>query len=316
MAAKYHDPLYIFMIIFVLFMFLFTLFINGLAGAGEVEAIPWFTGTTGGTSDNYDTNINPAGFTFIIWGVIYVWQLVWIVYAHVIICVKSDHGAPIYADPPIISPVLLSVYSLNLCVNITWLFLFDREELVWALVVISTIAITLFICIGHLCWMTSLYRYQLTGPRGRKYLFFTRLFLLNGLGVYATWTTVATMINLSIVLVYFQGQDQDTSCTISLCILAAIAVGYFLLEVTSLEKHLRWFFAPWPVLIWALCGVIVNNWDKEDRNSIISVCLVCLAAVFLVIKVVVTTVRARQRERDEYDTKEGIDNMAMTQPKA
>lgn len=121
----------------------------------------WFTQTTEAVSDKYYTKITPSGLTFIIWFVIYVWQLAWIVFAHVIICIKSDDGSPLYVDPPIISPLFLSVYALNLCLNITWLFLWDREEMIWAMVVIVTIPLTLYFCIFHNCWMVSKYRPQL-----------------------------------------------------------------------------------------------------------------------------------------------------------
>lgn len=40
--------------------------------------------------------------------------------------------------------------------------------------------------------------------------------------IYTAWTTVATLINLTIVLIYNVEMDEATAATISYCILAAV----------------------------------------------------------------------------------------------
>ncbi|KFU96909.1 hypothetical protein N339_10004, partial [Pterocles gutturalis] len=40
----------------------------------------------GKISAKYDTDFTPAGWTFLIWNVIYVWQLAWLLYALSGIC--------------------------------------------------------------------------------------------------------------------------------------------------------------------------------------------------------------------------------------
>lgn len=40
--------------------------------------------------------------------------------------------------------------------------------------------------------------------------------------IYTTWTTIATLINLTIVMIYDVEMDRTTAATISYCILAAV----------------------------------------------------------------------------------------------
>lgn len=47
----------------------------------------------------------------------------------------------------------------------------------------------------------------------------------NGLAVYATWTSIASLINFSVVL-HLWGVDKSTAATASLCILFAEVVAW------------------------------------------------------------------------------------------
>lgn len=46
----------------------------------------------------------------------------------------------------------------------------------------------------------------------------------NGVAIYATWTTVATMVNLDIVLIYDTNMSQTEGSTISLSILTGVLI--------------------------------------------------------------------------------------------
>lgn len=59
----------------------------------------------------------------------------------------------------------------------------------------------------------------------------------NGIMIYTTWTTIATLINLTIVLIYNVDMDPATAATISYCILAAVLLVWSVISVNTLQYH-------------------------------------------------------------------------------
>ncbi len=101
-----------------------------------------FESSVGDLSDMYDTDITPAGFTFSIWSIIYMWLLVCYIFCtlttdcieklilvkheHMIltvvitICLTNSYGAKLYVSPEVVTPTYLILTVLNLCFNISW----------------------------------------------------------------------------------------------------------------------------------------------------------------------------------------------------
>ena len=69
-----------------------------------------------------------------------------------------------------------------------------------------------------------------------KEVWFIRMFVLNAFGIYATWVTVATLINLGVVLTYKIGFDNELSSTISLAILAFLTVIWTFMDLLVTDK--------------------------------------------------------------------------------
>ena len=86
-----HSPLNITLILMTVATFILTAIFNALAGSGAgVGSI--FESTVGNISDKYDLYITPAGFTFSIWSVIYLWIALMLLFFIISIFVKTDFG--------------------------------------------------------------------------------------------------------------------------------------------------------------------------------------------------------------------------------
>ena len=86
-----HSPLNITLILMTVATFVLTAIFNALAGSGAgVGSI--FESTVGNISDKYDLYITPAGFTFSIWSVIYLWIALMLLFFIISIFVKTDFG--------------------------------------------------------------------------------------------------------------------------------------------------------------------------------------------------------------------------------
>ena len=235
--------------------------------------------TTGGASNKYYIEITPAGWAFSIWGLIYAWQGAWIIYSLTFLCRKGT--------PELISPVLLVVYAFSSFANIGWLIVWSRELIQAASILLFAIAFFLY---GTLAISYTTMNIEARAVSKRDFILIQAL-VNNGLALYTTWSTIASLLNLTMALTYVHGVPQDVASTIALVILAVEVIVWFSLENTILDKYVRYTLTIYPVVIWALSASINKNWDPYKRNSIISVILLAMACTLLAVRVAIVAWR-------------------------
>jgi hypothetical protein len=69
--------------------------------------------------------------------------------------------------------------------------------------------------------------------------------VMNGQGLYTTWTIVASLLNLGHCLRYVSLVDMKDASNVSLSLLLVILVTYFLLENTLWDKYIRFVLTPY-----------------------------------------------------------------------
>lgn len=251
-----------------------------------------YKNSTGDISDVFNLQITPAGWTFSIWGFIYAWQALWLVYGLTSICRKTRGGHYIYTLP-VMPPVIYAVYIINNLSNIAWLFVWDRQEIIASLVVIAMTPLTLYVCLYFS--FTRLYRNLglLTKEYATKDIWLIRFLVQNGLAMYAAWTTVATLLNVAMVMIYKGGVANDLACTIILGVLSFVILLWFVLDNFAFDKYTRYTFTPNIVFVVALAGATSKNFnvDTMERNSIFLVSMLSTAAVLLLLKLLIMVYR-------------------------
>lgn len=281
----------VFLIIMTLIVYIVMVTFNALAGAVG-QKIGLFENTTGEISDVFALQITPAGWTFSIWGIIYAWQALLLLYLQTTICRKTKSGAYIY-ELPVFPPVFFVLYMINNIANVAWLFVWDSQEIVWSLVVIAITPITLYVALFFS--YNRLYNNlgRLNKENAVKDIWLIRFLVQNGMSLYATWVTIATLLNVAMVMTYKGGIANEDSCTAVLGILTAFIITYVVLENTIWDKYIRYTFTPYITLTMALGGVVSKNFDLNvrERNSIFSLILFIIAAILLVAKLIIMIVR-------------------------
>lgn len=242
--------------------------------------------TTGEVSNRFYIEITPAGWAFSIWGLIYFWQTAWIIYSLTSLCTKSATD--------VISPILLVIYAVSSVVNIGWLIVWSRELIQVSSVLLFTIAFLLYATLARSYMSVNIK----TDTVSKRDFILAQVLVNNGLAMYATWCTIASLLNLAMALAYYHGVDQDVASTISLVILAVEVIVWFALENTILDKYVRYTLTIYPVVIWALSASINKNWNPAKRNSIISVVLLSVACTLLAARIAIVAWRGtRQKTR-------------------
>ena len=107
----------------------------------------------------------------------------------------------------------------------------------------------------------------------------------NAFGMYGTWVTVATLINLGAITTYISGLPQNISSAVVLSVLTVEIMAFVLLDLAFLEKYTRFLFTPYLVLIWAISGSLQKNFDATKPNSVITLMLLLVSIVMLLVKI-------------------------------
>ncbi|XP_030840730.1 uncharacterized protein LOC593118 [Strongylocentrotus purpuratus] len=272
--------------------YILTLFFNFQAGVGPNSdlSLGLFRSSIGNLSNLYPTPVTPAGYTFAIWGLIYSWFAAWLVYVITTLFRTNDKG-PVYLNPPTTSPAFLIAVFLNLTFNVTWLFAFDRTTFILSQVALVGITVTLYIAVSIAT--SRVYEYLFVFKEyGVFDLWANRVLVQNGLALYATWTTVATKVNLSIVLIYTFGVDKETTTYICFAVLATQLVTYFLLDCFVYDRYFRYILIVYPAALWSLGGILVANVrDPTSPQAVIGSTLFAIVFVFFVIKTILVIIR-------------------------
>ncbi|XP_014424512.2 uncharacterized protein LOC102443710 isoform X3 [Pelodiscus sinensis] len=233
-------------------------------GAGSGAFRGVFLNTVGNISNKYNTDFTPAGWTFFIWNVIYAWQFAWLGYALSGIC---------------------------------------RRSLIAALVFLAILTFTCYVSlfISH----RSLHMHAAWFLKGHKAeLWLIRILVQNGIALYATWTTIATLLNFAVVLIFSGNISNKIATTTSLAILTFELVIWFSLENFVLDKYVRYNLTVYPVVIVALTGSTWKNYSPSppDDNSIFKVVLLAVACVTFVLRLGIVIWRHYKRPLDQSDS--------------
>lgn len=286
----HHKPGYIALIVGTFVVYLVCIVINSFAASDIGWKSGIFLNTTNVVSDIFYVEITPAGWMFSVWGVIYIWQGLWLVYGLASIFRKSDSGY-LYITPPVMPPVIYVCFILNNLFNVGWLFLWDRLQIGWALPVIGLVPVALYVALFFSFRGLYNYGHILLKQGMNKDIWLIRLLVQNGLAFYATWVTIAPLLNVAIVLHYIGKVAMDTSCTIALSILVVEILAWCIVDNWLLDRYTRYTFSPYIILNLALSASIAKNWDAAKTNSIFSAVLMGIVIFLTILKVVVMIVR-------------------------
>jgi hypothetical protein len=272
-------------------VFAVTVFFNALAATDTGQDWGIFNERTGNISDKYPTQITPSGWAFSIWGAIYVWTILWLVYACTTFCRKEYDGELIFESIPFIPAGMYFTFAVSNAANIGWLFAWDNEELIASACLLPVLPIFLAVSLILACRGLAANYIDMNKNSLGADVWMDRILVQNGLGAYLAWTSIASLINLAVTLQHEADMNGDDAATICLGILSGILLWYFLTDTISLDRYTRYLITPYVVVPYALAAVLDNNWDPEARNWMFSMALFAASVAFFLSKLIVMAYR-------------------------
>lgn len=207
------------------------IFVNYLAATGAVN-----NKTTGELSDKYSTEITAAGYAFSIWSLIYLGLIAFTIY----------QALPSQTENSLFKKIR-PFYILNCIANASWIFAWHYEVVPLSLLIMIVILCTLIVI-----------NLAVIEADSTAEIITTKV----PFNIYFGWITVATILNASITLVYYEVQFPETATSIVGAILIFIA--------TALGVILRFKISAifYPLTIaWGLTAIAV----KQSGDTIIVV---------------------------------------------
>ena len=223
------------------------------------NALPLNGRGTGEVSDAYPSLFTPAGLTFAIWGVIYL-----LLGAHVLYQLFGDRDG----DPALLNRVGV-LFSISSLANTAWVFAWHYDHIALSAVLIVVILVCLALIV------TTLRRANLTGRQ--------RLLVGLPFSVYFGWSTVATVANMTVLLVSrkWDGFGLPDATWAVIIVLVAMAIG----TITMLRNR---DVAYGLVLIWAFVGILIRQTSSDGlagRYPAIIAAVVASLVIYLISEV-------------------------------
>jgi len=246
------------------------LYVNYLANAMPIGGY-----TTGELSAFYPNLFVPAGVTFSIWGIIYLFLIFFVGYQWYAAYTNKKEAIQTIEK---IGPLFL----VSCLANMGWIYTWHLQMVGYSIVMMLLLLGSLTTVYGR---VTSLVQ---TFNRSDKVM------LLIPFSLYTSWITVALVANVTAALVHIDWDGFGLSDVFWANTMISIA---FLLSVAFVYNYGDIFFGG--VTIWALLGIIVkrSSMATPDTGSIVVMAWVGIAAVAAVVAYVMYKKRLFNKNR-------------------
>jgi hypothetical protein len=225
--------------------------VNYLANALPIGGV-----TTGEASDAYPNLFTPAGVTFSIWGLIYLLLGIFVIFFCLEFGKKSSKKKNELLEKT------GQLFIINALANIAWIFAWH-----YGLIIVSVFI--MLVILGTLIMLADLLNKEKLSWREKGWL-------LLPFSVYFGWITVATIANISVLLVSLNwdgfGIAENIWTVIVLLIGATIGIWR-----SIKDKNVPYIL----VLVWAYGGILLKHtapsgfeWRYHDIINTVIICIV------------------------------------------
>lgn len=228
--------------------------------------------TTAEISDSYPNLFVPAGLTFSIWGVIYVLLGLFVVYQGRDIF-KSQKEEMHFLDQ------ISYLFILSSAANILWIFFWHYE-----LVPLSLVAMLII-----LTCLLAIYLRLNIGKNNSGMSRIEKFSIQIPFSVYLGWITVATIANVTALLVSIEWDGFGISEAIWTIIILIVATVITLLMLFN-RKDIAYSL----VIIWAFIGIIIKRLDPSLTSHIDIVITASIALVIIIIGIIFTFIKKKR----------------------
>lgn len=234
--------------------FLLMLVVNLLAAGLPINGV-----TPAEISDKYANFFAPAGLTFSIWGLIYILLGAYTLYQLGLFRNGRNPDARLLDR-------ISEYFALSSVINVAWIFAWHYDRIPVSMLLMILLLLTLIKIV------TIVVKEDLSAKE--------KLFIKLPFSIYFGWITVATIANLTVLLVSMDwgGWGLPDETWAILVIIAGLLIG-----ISTMQKNRDVAYGL--VIIWAYLGIIVKHLSAQGFAGqypwIIIVCAICIAVLII-----------------------------------
>lgn len=281
-TLEFPTKVLIFVLLIVYIVYMLICFLASRGGSHS----NFFPNSLSDVSKAYKVLMIPPVFVFSVWGVVFTFQLSWMLYA-----VTTIFRLPNIATN-ILSQEFYISFLLNICFMTVWLFIWVRKKphASFMLTLMGQIMIT--ISIGY-----ALYDLKGFLDVNKNYCYdnvdvtMIRVVVHNALMLYATWTLFVATINIAVILVYYHSVSHRSASIFALVFLTVVAGLWFIMENSILINHAPYTFTVYIVLLIVFNGILLDVWGNDRTLRYITLALMVAAFLSLVARVLLISFR-------------------------
>jgi hypothetical protein len=222
-----------------------TLIVNFLA-----TALPLNGKTTGELSDSYPNLFVPAGYVFAIWGVIYTLLIVFVVFQ----ALPRNRNEEFHNQ-------ISGLFIISSLANSLWIFLWHYEQVLFSLLTMIVLLVSLIL----IYWRLEIGLNPVALNQ--------KLAVHTPFSVYLGWITVATVANVTALLVSINWDRFGISETIWTLIVLSVATIIAIVIILQ-RKDIAYTLVP----IWAFIGIFIKQIENVVEVSFYAaICAIVLA---------------------------------------
>lgn len=246
------------------------LFVAMIAVNALANLLPLGGSTTGGVSAKYPNLFTPAGITFAIWGVIYLF-MGFFVFCQLDIVKKVT-------IPTGLSQAVGILFLISCVLNIGWIFAWHYDQIELSMVLMLLLLISLILINLRIGTVSEL---NIPG----------RLIII-GFNIYLGWITAATIANASVLLVK-TGWRGGTLCEVFWTV-AVLAIGTILGILFAVFGHR---YAATLTLVWAFLGILIKHLSMSGHHGRYPVIIfsTSISLILMIVVPVLTAIIGAQR---------------------
>lgn len=233
------------------------------------NALPINNLNTGQLSDKYPNLFVPAGFTFSIWGVIYLLLAIWVFFA----LKQAVTGREVFPAFRTAGPF----FFLTCLANVGWIFAWHYEQLILSLLIMLTLLALLIII------------YQRLSQRPYEEIQHDRFPARLPFSIYLAWISVATVANTTVVLVGYDWNRFGLSQQFWTVVVLAVVTTLTLIFVMKKKDLLFGLTA-----IWALFGILYKRL-QDTAASDRAVEITAAASLVLIVMAIIQSLPKKRK---------------------
>lgn len=258
----------------------------GLIAFNGLLFTPFYSNDIFNWTTNDPLDITPATWTWSIWGVIYIFQFIWLVYGLWSLFRKTTNGSYLYLKPDFMCWGIYLCIIVNYLANIGWCFTFTWIS--WSLFFNIVMTWSMYIFMFISCRKLFENQSELEQFGYKKDIWFVRIFLQNGCAIYATWTSLNCVMNFAQFLTFKADVVATSASTFALFIILFATINYFIFENFVWRDYMRYLYTPYFVIVWFLVGALTQNLVAGDltRNNMLTMIILIVVVCFIIARIV------------------------------